>query len=218
MSESMTKAQAALADCVESKFGKLTVISVKGNTINSAMALCKCECGNIKAVNYSRLIYGKTKSCGCLQRGILRKHGQSRTRLYRIWNSMICRCNSKSASNYCRYGGRGITVCNEWLSFEPFWKWAIKNGYSDFLTIDRIDNDGNYSPENCRWADDETQRNNQRKTHRLTFNGKTQSMAQWSRETRLPYSTLDGRINKLNWPAELALTAEKGTKRCSIKL
>ena len=202
---------------VGKRFGALTVMRVNGTRFYTAEAACECDCGNSASVPLTRLMYGHTKSCGCYRNGLLLKHGQSKTRLYRIWTEMVYRCNNPNNASYSRYGGRGIRVCDDWLNFLSFWQWSLANGYSYDLSIDRIDNDGNYCPENCRWADNETQMNNQRRTHYLTHNGKTQSMAQWSRESGIPYSILDGRINKLGWTAAEALTAKKGTKLCSIR-
>ena len=120
---------------------------------------------------------------------------------------MIQRCENPNDKGFFRYGGRGITVCEEWAnSFEAFRDWALANGYRDDLTIDRIDNDGNYCPENCRWATARTQANNTRKTRFLTYKGETHSVTEWGRILGIKQSTLNMRLNKYKWSIEKALS------------
>ena len=133
-------------------------------------------------------------------------HGMSKTRIYKIWVDMKRRCNNKNRKGYKYYGGRGITYCPEWENFEPFYKWALSNGYAENLTLDRIDVNGNYEPNNCRWVDYTTQANNTNRNHILTYKGKTQTLSEWAREYDIPYSILQDRINDLNWDTEDALT------------
>ena len=111
-------------------------------------------------------------------------------------------------TEFDRYGGRGIKVCDEWQEFLPFYEWAMANGYADNLTIDRIDNDGDYRPGNCRWATRTEQNNNTKKNHYITYNGKTHTIAEWSRITGIKYGTLINRINNLKWDAEKSLTTK----------
>lgn len=154
------------------RFGNLTVLNraPKGKRHHS-MWLCKCDCNAETVVDTSSLRSGNTKSCGCITRKLLKesstKHGKHGTRLYRIWKGMVSRCNCKGQSSYKHYGGRGISVCSEWLNYESFDKWALENGYSDNLTIDRIDTDGNYTPKNCRWVTMEVQAKNKRNSRTL---------------------------------------------------
>jgi hypothetical protein len=132
-------------------------------------------------------------------------HNPAHKRCYLIWHDMKRRCNQPQNKRYDRYGARGIKVCEEWKNFQAFWDWSITHGYAENLTIDRINGDEGYSPDNCRWADGETQANNRSNNHYLTFNGKTQSMAMWAKETGISYFVIRSRLNR-GWGAERTLT------------
>ena len=169
------------------KVGLLTVraLAVDGNA-NQRRWLCDCECGGTKTTSEDNLKRGHCKSCGCLYAKIGGKpkhgteHGESKTRLYKIWSRMIWRCERPSYKYYADYGGRGIFVCDEWHSFKEFKIWSLANGYGDTLTIDRIDNSGGYSPDNCRWATPKQQANNRRSNRKISYNGEERNIAEWA--------------------------------------
>jgi hypothetical protein len=141
------------------------------------------------------------------------------SRLYNSWKHMKERCYNPKCHDYCHWGGRGITVCEAWRDeFLAFKEWALANGYKDGLTIDRIDNNGNYEPSNCRWATKKEQSNNRRSLHHLTYNGATKTITEWSRETGLNITTILMRLNKYKWSVEDTLktpSMKRGENRAS---
>lgn len=202
-----------LKDLTGKRFGRLTVISRAENKGIQTRWNCHCDCGNITCVFGSALRHGHTKSCGCIwYENIQNKnktHGLSDTRMYEIYYSMKKRCRNKRSKAYKNYGGRGIKICDEWLGkngFINFYEWSINNGYSDELTLDRINVNGNYCSENCRWATYETQANNRRTNHNLEYRGQILNIKQWSKLTGIERSTIGARI-KLGWSVEKALSA-----------
>jgi hypothetical protein len=181
-----------LKDLTGQKFGKLTVIKRGDNYITPSgkpvtMWLCNCECDNeITTAGYS-LTSGKTASCGCFGKEQRlksnTKHGLSHSRINSIYRNMKSRCYNPNTPKYHNHGGRGISVCDEWLDKEQglinFYEWAMQNNYSDNLTLDRIDNNGNYNPHNCKWSTYEEQNFNRRNNRLFTINGETKSAKEW---------------------------------------
>lgn len=138
---------------------------------------------------------------------------KNRKRLKNIWHLLRHRCCAPHNKDYANYGGRGIRVCDEWQDFECFYSWAIENGHKPTLSIDRIDNDGDYEPGNCRWADKKTQANNRRTNVLIEFDGRTQTMSQWADEIGITVYCMNRRLNAYNWPLDKALTTTVGKRR-----
>lgn len=204
------------------RFGRLTAISLteKRTCGGNSIWLCRCDCGNEALVSSSSLKNGGTRSCGCLAKEITSKrmkensyrttHHGSSERLYLVWKAIINRCYNEKDGRYKDYGGRGIKVCNEWKNdYSAFRSFALNNGYKPNgkygdSTIDRIDVDGDYCPENCRFVNLFVQENNRRNNHNLTYKGRTQTIAQWAKETGIKPGTLYSRIER-GWSVDRAL-------------
>lgn len=176
-------------------FGRLKVLKFFEQKGVDNRWLCKCVCGNTKIIYRSNLTSGQSTSCGCYQKEVVTKHGLSKHRLYNIWIDMRKRCFDERFKHYENYGGRGITICDEWNSdFMNFYNWSIENGYDKKLTLDRIDNDGNYTPKNCRWVTRIVQNNNTRKNVFIDFKGEKYTIAQLARKYGLNPKTIVYRI------------------------
>ena len=178
--------------------------------------LCKCDCGNECIVRAHNLMRGNTKSCGCYHKykaGIAsRTHGQTHTRLYKIHRAIIQRCYNTNNPAYSYYGEKGVILCEEWHDFITFKEWADTNGYKEDLTIDRIDGNKNYEPNNCRWIPFKEQSSNVKSNVLITYKGETKTLAQWSRDTGIKAATLAYRIRSDKWSVEQALTTP--VRRC----
>ena len=196
-------------DLTGMRFGAWTVIErAKDSFDNRGYPVvkwhCLCDCGSEADVFGNSLRSGRSTSCGCVHSAIAVKvakelfttHGESRTRLYKIWAGMMKRCYNQNSSNYPNYGGRGVSVCLDWHSYESFSDWAHANGYSDELSIDRINVDGSYSPDNCRWVSHIEQSNNRRSNKYYVVNGVEHTLAEWARIYDVNYKTLWKKINK----------------------
>lgn len=201
-----------LDDITGKRYGKLVALKNQYDP-NKKVTFweCKCDCGKTVLVRANSLKHNRVKSCGCLRKESNARtkttHGMSKTRLYTAWHTMKGRCLNENDKHYPRYGGRGIKVCEEWKeSFENFKNWAIRNGYKDDLTLDRINNDGDYCPNNCRWTSQKTQNNNRGVSINITYKGKTQNLSEWCKELNIPYLRVWQRIKKYGFTFEEAIT------------
>ena len=204
-----------LIDLSGRRFGKLTVLRRTTNRGNKTMWECECDCGSVTVVSGSNLVQGNVKSCGCLWKETVpsvnkekrTRHSESNTKLHKTWCNMRYRCNNPNCKFYSNYGGRGIKICKEWEIYENFRDWSLANGFEEGLSIDRIDNDGNYEPTNCRWVETKTQINNRRVSHNLTYQGVTHTIAEWSDITGIKWTTIKERL-KHGWSIEKVLTTK----------
>lgn len=196
-----------LIDRTGEKYGRLVVVERAARSANpkdaNARWLCKCECGKSTVAYGNDLKRGKVVSCGCWNAEKRVTHGMSRTHVNSVWRMMLDRCKNPNNRAYANYGGRGIQVCDRWNDFVTFY--TDMGHRPDGYQIDRIDNDGNYEPGNCRWSTPKQQQNNKRDTRILEFNGKIQSLGYWSEETGIKWETLRSRL-RYGWDAERTLT------------
>lgn len=211
-----------LIDLTGQRFGRLVVLeraenSKRGNT----RWKCKCDCGNERVIEGNALRREHTKSCGCRAKEVAKSinttHSESYTRLYRIWSQMIQRCTNPKQKRYPDYGGRGITICEEWKhSYIAFRNWAMANGYDENApkgqcTIDRIDNDRGYSPDNCQWTTITEQNRNKRNLHYVTINSETKPVAEWCKQYNLSHQTVHSRLRNGRTPEEAFGIVPRGT-------
>ena len=189
-------------------FGRLTVHNVvKRNKHNQLIWRCTCECGTECEALGFLLRRGEKQSCGCLQKEAIAKvnyrHGKTRTKIYGIWRAMMQRCYDNNSHAYARYGGRGIAVCDKWKSFDGFY--ADMGDKPDGMSLERIDNNGGYTPENVVWASQKTQSNNRRSNVILEYMGRKQTMQQWADESGLKIQTIWARLNR-GWSVDRAIS------------
>lgn len=204
-------------DLTGQRFGKLIVLEKIGrDKYKNIIWLCECQCEEktLIHVTSNHLKSGHTKSCGCINKELMKelgnrnkKHGKRYSKLYNTLRAMKIRTTNPKDKYYKDYGGRGISVCEEWFnSFEAFMDWAINHDYQEGLTIERKDVNGDYCPENCCWITMKEQANNKRNSRWIEFNGKKQTLNQWAKELNINSSTLKSRIDGLGWSIEKALT------------
>jgi hypothetical protein len=181
-------------DLIGQKINKLNILDYKIENKRSYF-YCECDCGNKKWIRSDGIASQQTKSCGCLVGSPT--HKMTNTRLFSIWRHMKDRCLNSNIDDYKSYGGRGIKICDVWLNdFMVFYDWAIKSGYSEKLTLDRIDVNGNYEPSNCRWATRSQQNNNKRDNVLIEINGETKTITQWSKLKGISRTEIRRRLEK----------------------
>lgn len=204
------------------RHGRLTCVEYLGlqkrpDGRNNKMWRCVCDCGKEKIVTTKT--FRNSQSCGCYKSEVLhnlRYKGTESHLLYGVYRQMLSRCYDSTSQHFKNYGGRGIQVCDEWLGengLDNFREWAISSGYKKGLTLDRIYNDKDYSPNNCRWVDMKTQSNNKRNNLYFEMNGKTQTLMQWCEEYNVPYSRVRVRVQVMGWDLKEALTTPRYAKK-----
>lgn len=201
-------------------FGLWTVVA-ESKTVRAGRARrvwqCKCACGTVREMEPYALTCGQStqcRNCGNREKAAARPrltHGGSETRLFTIWMLMRRRCSNPQNPDFPHYGGRGITVCAKWMTFEPFRDWAINNGYEASLTIDRINNDAGYSPENCRWATRAAQNRNRRDNIRYSWKGRSLLLSEIAESEGVCLTMLRQRVQRRHWPLLEAVTLPTGT-------
>jgi hypothetical protein len=192
-------------DITGNRYGKLTVLKYVETIDKKAYWECICDCGETTIVQGARLKTGETKSCGCWKHEARAKHHLCEHRIYSIWKGMKRRCKDVNLGDYAYYGGKGIKVCDEWINnVQAFYNWAIANGYSDELTIDRIDNSKGYEPSNCRWATTKQQAFNTTRNRYVTYRGETKTITEWAMELGFTYGLIRKRLSN-GWSVEKAL-------------
>jgi hypothetical protein len=197
-----------IKDIAGQRFGRLVAIEFAGlDNHGKAKWRCRCDCGSSCVVSRGNLLSGATQSCGCLQRerrgvkGKNAKHGGYGTRLYSAWHGIRARCNNPNNHGYSHYGGRGVKICKEWDDFALFRAWALENGYDETApfgkcTLDRIDPNGDYCPENCRWVSAKEQANNRRNNRIVTYEGEKYTLSALCEKTGIPWSLMWDRLDR----------------------
>jgi len=204
-------------DAIGVVYGRLTILErvLSPTKANLTYYKCKCNCGNIAIISRPNLVSGHTISCGCYKKELMTSnkyketHNESRTRLYHTWQSMKQRCYDINIKEYKWYGARGIGICIEWMDYISFSNWAKGNGYKKHLTIDRIDNDGDYEPNNCKWSTTKQQNRNKTTTRFVELNGEKKGLGEWSEILNIPMSTMVNRANRKCSPEQILNTNYK---------
>lgn len=199
---------ANLIDLTGQRFGRLEVLEYVGNR----KWKCLCDCGKHKIVDARHLKDGHSKSCGCLKI----KYQITNKRIFDIWNNMKRRCDNPCDKDSKYYHDKGITYCDEWNMYEEFETWALNNGYSDNLTIDRIDGNLPYCPENCRWITIEEQQRNKSNNAIYEYKGVSKTLSEWAKEFNIPRETLRSRIVKLGYSFEKAISKPYGKQKTNV--
>lgn len=201
-------------DLTGQRFVRLTVLSrnaEKSDLKKHSYFNCICDCGNTRVVASGDLKNGSSKSCGCITKEttITRntKHGEGHTNLYEVWCAIKARCCNSTNKAFKNYGGRGITICDEWKLFVNFKEWALRTGYGKGLSIDRIDNDGNYEPHNCRWTTRKVQTNNTRRNNRFEYNGELKTISELADIAGLKYRVLHDRLVRYKMDIQRAMNS-----------
>lgn len=194
-------------DITGQTYGDLYVIDGYGS-----VCTCRCSCGATVNIRKGNLRSGHTQSCGCRCSEVcgnnFTTHGSTGSRLHNIWRDIKKRCLNKNYKQFYLYGGRGITICPEWLDYANFANWSLSHGYADNLTIERINVNGNYEPNNCTWIPAPLQARNKRTNHFVEHNGKRLTLAEWSKQTGIRQGTISYRLSH-GWTAEQALTTPR---------
>ena len=206
-------------DLTGKRFGKLVAIEAVGRDKHRYVVWrCKCDCGKECIVSAGNI--KKTKSCGCwnTEAIIMRNtsHGGSQSKLYKVWASIKQRCSNSKNKRYKDYGGRGITLCDEWKDFEPFKEWALENGYREGLQLDRVDNNKGYSPNNCRFVEAKENCRNKRDNVFITVENKTGTISEWAEMSGIPAKAISKRL-KAGWGAKDAVSIPLGGKKKVMK-
>lgn len=198
----------AYSDLEGKKFNRLTVVQRIGlDKYNCVIWRCRCDCGNELYLSSNKIVNGYTKSCGCLAKEISSrqviekntKHGLAKHPLYATWKNIRQRCSNPNNTHYKSYGGRGIAVAKEWGEFKPFYDWAISNGWEKGLSIERIDNNGDYCPANCCFIPLNHQNRNKQNTVKITYDGQTRPLFVWCQMYGLRFKTCYNRLRNYGW-------------------
>ena len=205
-------------DLTGKKYNLLTVEGLDCVKDGVSYWKCRCDCGNVVNVRGNNLKSGAVKSCGCLRKIPSNfMHGESKTKLYRHWISMIYRCTNPKKDSYKWYGARGISVCEEWKTFEGFKAWAMKTRPDESFTVERIDVNGDYCPENCKWIPAGDQADNRRTNIVIEHNGQKKNLAQWCDALGLDYKRIHNRMFRLGWDFEKAISCPVDSRKQNKK-